>query len=91
MEVNISSTVGEELPGGSRDVIIESVRVGTSLVVNGNSGDDKFIVGGGDYDNNIRGPVTTHGNSGLDKLEIDDKNDRGNDETYILTRRLIDG
>ena len=76
---------------------IEGLPSGTSLIVNGNSGVDTFVVlgrgdeaDGGDYDTYIKGPVTLHGGTGNDELEIDDRKDLL-DDRYILRRATVDG
>lgn len=64
---------------------IQSIPTGVSVTVNGQGGADVFTIAGGDYDTNIKSTLTVNGGSGTDELLIDDTNDGGSTDSYILT------
>ena len=80
-----SVTTGIEFPDRpATTVTIDSVVEGTTLTVNGNAGNDRFVIANGDYDDNIKGPVRLFGGLGEDEVEIDDSADTRDNEHYIF-------
>ena len=77
------STFTVEASSPANTININSLGSSTSLVVNGNGGNDDFIIGNGDFDTNISGSVTVDGNSGTNTLLVEDQNDTGAD-SYII-------
>jgi parallel beta-helix repeat protein len=90
------------LPDPASTTNVNGVAVGTTVTVNGNDGNDRFVVAdtdsdgngerdqNGDYDSQILGAVTIYGGTGNNELIIADESDTGNDR-YILRRAIVGG
>ncbi len=70
-------------------VEIIGVASGTEVTVNGNGGKDHFVIGGGDFDTNIRGDVRINGGTGEKTLLIDDQADGGADDYTFSAEGIV--
>jgi hypothetical protein len=75
--LEFAGVVSVKLDGGAADNTfgLQGARTGMAITVNGNDGDDEFVVGGGNYAANIRGAVTIDGGGGDDIANIEDGDD----------------
>ena len=74
--------------GDGNTIHVESTAAGTSTTVNAGSGNDTINVGKADNLNDILGPLTVHGQGGMDTLNINDQS-AVRPQTYTLTASTL--
>ena len=80
-----SSVEEVRILAGSGGGTINVTAITTPAVVEGNLGNDTVNIGGGTYDGTVFAPLTFNGGGGgLDRLNIDDRFDAGNDSYDML-------
>ncbi|MBC8107446.1 MAG: hypothetical protein H7Z14_12710 [Anaerolineae bacterium] len=60
---------------GGDSFVIDGLAANTALVLNGNSGNEQFLIGGGNISTKILGSVTANGGSGADTLSVFNQSD----------------
>ena len=73
----------------SNDILVDGTVAGATYTLRGNGGNDDFFVGNGEYDANIRGPLTIDGGGGAsDDITVDDTTG-GDFDNYTLNQSTL--